>query len=240
MKALIAFKGRQEVKDFYLARIAAHRAADEIIQGVYWENGKGCAVGCTVHSNNHEKYESNLGIPIMLAMLQDRIFEGLPNSAAKNFPGNFLSSIKSGADLSCVGWKFLYWLLTKSNIGEFNHTSVRDAVRQCADVLIPLTKGENADTSAAESAAESAARTAAWSAARSAAWSAAWSAAESAWSAADSARSAADSAESAADSAEFAADSARSARFAAHKKMAKKLLQLLASAPQTKKPRTKK
>lgn len=46
---LIAFHGKQSIKDEYLARVRAHKAADEIIKGVYWEKGKGCAVGCTVH-----------------------------------------------------------------------------------------------------------------------------------------------------------------------------------------------
>jgi hypothetical protein len=46
--SLIAFHNDQKIKDKYLARVEAHRKADEIIKGKYWENGKGCAVGCTL------------------------------------------------------------------------------------------------------------------------------------------------------------------------------------------------
>ncbi len=40
-----AFKGKKEIKKKYLDRVIAHRKADEIVKGAYWENGKGCAVG---------------------------------------------------------------------------------------------------------------------------------------------------------------------------------------------------
>lgn len=106
-----AFHGKQEVKDFYLARVIAHEQADEIIQGVYWERGRGCAVGCTIHSNNHADYELLMGIPRQIARLQDRLFEGLPLSEAKSFPRAFIKAIPVGADLSWVIPRFLHWLL---------------------------------------------------------------------------------------------------------------------------------
>lgn len=65
---LIAYHGDPAIKAKYLTRIQAHEAADEIIHGKYWENGKGCAVGCTVHSNSHAAFETELGIPRMLAI----------------------------------------------------------------------------------------------------------------------------------------------------------------------------
>ena len=43
MKQLISFHGDPAIKEKYLARIAAHAAADEIEKGYYWEGGKGCA-----------------------------------------------------------------------------------------------------------------------------------------------------------------------------------------------------
>jgi hypothetical protein len=71
-------------KDFILSRLEAHRAADEIIQGIGWANGKGCAVGCTLHEYEHERYPELLGVDLELAHLEDRIFEGLPNELAKD------------------------------------------------------------------------------------------------------------------------------------------------------------
>jgi hypothetical protein len=49
-------------------------------------------------------YETELGIPVMLARLEDWIFEGLPVERAKLWPKQFLTTIKSGSDLSLVGW----------------------------------------------------------------------------------------------------------------------------------------
>ena len=46
---MLAFHGKPELKQFYVERAIKHREADEIVQGYgYWENGKGCAVGCLI------------------------------------------------------------------------------------------------------------------------------------------------------------------------------------------------
>jgi len=161
---MLAFHNDPKIKAQFLRRVRAHAAADEIIKGKYWEDGKGCAVGCTLHASNHAAYETELGLPISLAYLEDRIFEGLPNGEAKQFPAAFLSAIKPGADLSRVSWQFLHWLLT-DELASRDHPRVRDAIKQCADVLVPLTEGEPVDAAAvnaAESAAESAARSTAY------------------------------------------------------------------------------
>src|SRR5262245_39209382 len=111
---MLAFHNNQSVKDKYLARVKAHREADELIKGQYWKNGKGCAVGCTLHSDNHKAYETKLGIPQQLAYLEDCIFERLPNKKAMKWPERFLSAIRPGADLLLVWPKFTVWLLTDS------------------------------------------------------------------------------------------------------------------------------
>ena len=109
METLIAYKGDKKVKAKYLARVKAHEKADEIVKGQYWQYGKGCAVGCTIEGSDHRKYETELGIPIEIAYLEDTIFENLPNGEAKKFPAQFLSAIKVGADLSKVIPKIVIW-----------------------------------------------------------------------------------------------------------------------------------
>jgi hypothetical protein len=147
---LIAYPGGAATKAAILAQIRAHRLADQIVKGEYWEDGKGCAVGCTIHSSDHAEYETRFGIPQTLAWLEDRIFEGLPNAEAMLWPERFMDAINVGADLSRVGWEFLHWVLTDSTINpEINHPLVRDVVKQCADVLVPLTKGQPIDEIAA-------------------------------------------------------------------------------------------
>src|SRR3990167_6515043 len=91
---MIAFHGKNEIKEKYLQRVIAHRKADEIVKGKYWENGKGCAVGCTIEysksSDVHKRFETELGIPEEIAILEDHIFENLENGESKLFPEKFL------------------------------------------------------------------------------------------------------------------------------------------------------
>ena len=111
-RVMVAFHGDAAVKSKYLARVEAHRKADEIVQGYYWQNGKGCAVGCTVHSSSHAAFETELGIPRVLARLEDQIFEGIDNATAKEWPEQFLSAPAVGADLSMIWPRFALWLLS--------------------------------------------------------------------------------------------------------------------------------
>jgi hypothetical protein len=39
-----AFFNDEKIKQKYLKRVEQHRLADELIQGVTWEDGKGCRV----------------------------------------------------------------------------------------------------------------------------------------------------------------------------------------------------
>jgi hypothetical protein len=139
---LIAYHNDPAEKAAILAQLQAHRDADELVKGKYWQNGKGCAVGCTIHGSDHMLYESLFGIPVMLARLEDRIFEGLPNDRAKEWPIQFMSAIRPGADLSLVGWKFLHWLMTDGQVNPgINHPTVKAAVAKCADLIRVLADG---------------------------------------------------------------------------------------------------
>ena len=226
-----AFHGDPAVKEKYLARVKAHREADEIIKGLYWEDGKGCAVGCTIHGDDHQAYETELGIPARLAHLQDWIFENLPNGEAKDFPVDFLEAIPVGADLELVLHRFLHWLLVDPKDGVIQYAQneeeeqVKEAILAVADLHYRAIKGQEvtneqwdaawasawaADRDAARDAARAAARAAARDAARDADRDAAW----------DAARAAARAA---------AGDSVSSAAWAsAIKKQKEKLLELLA------------
>ena len=112
MSELRAYHNSRELKDHYIARVSAHRAADELIQGTGWKGGKGCAVGCVLDAYDHARYPIELGIPEVLAHLEDRIFEGLAPSDAMPWPEAFLGAIRPGADLSLVWPRFAVWLLT--------------------------------------------------------------------------------------------------------------------------------
>ena len=176
-----AYHGKQSKKTAIIKQLKAHAAADELIHGVGWKNGKGCAVGCTLHNYDHALYEPRFGIPRSLAYLEDAIFEGLSPEAAQAWPVRFMGSIAPGADLSLVQWRFLHWLLTDNSVNPgITHPLVKDAVSQCAALMKKLADGEKIEDSAwsaAQSAAESvqSAAWSAWSAARLAARLAVWS-----------------------------------------------------------------
>src|SRR3990172_5460305 len=132
-----AFHNDPAIKQKYIERVKAHSLADEIIHGKYWENGKGCAVGCTIHGQDHGLYETELGIPQILARLEDRIFEGMQNGDSKEFPLRFISAIEPGDDLSFVWPQFAHWLLVDPEDGviKFAKTDkAREAIWAVADL----------------------------------------------------------------------------------------------------------
>jgi hypothetical protein len=60
---MLAYHNDPSIKAKYLARVAEQHRQDDILQGYgYWARGKGCAVGCTLHSNKHSQYEIELGL----------------------------------------------------------------------------------------------------------------------------------------------------------------------------------
>ena len=149
---MLAYHNDPQIKADILAQLERHRAADELVKGQYWKDGKGCAVACTIHSDDHAEYEVRFGIPQMLARFEDRIFEGLSDDLSQEWPIRFMSSIEPGQDLSLVGWRFLHRLLIDSVLNPgITDNNVVDVVRACADVTEPLTRGGNIDQAAAES-----------------------------------------------------------------------------------------
>jgi hypothetical protein len=221
-----AFHNDVNIQKKYLDRIYAHAKADNFIKGKYWENGKGCAVGCTIESDNHKAYETELGVPEWLARLEDTIFENLPNDLAKKWPVQFLEAINLGSDLENIKKPFIIYLMNENlksirscvyNVEK--NPEVKKAIDLVEAAILQMIEAQESCDADKISAAESAAR----SAARSAVWSAE-SAAESAARSAESTRSAAESAVWSAESAARSAESTRSAAFQNH---ANKILELI-------------
>jgi hypothetical protein len=244
MNQLLAFHGEEKIKDKYVKRVKAHYKADEIVQGQYWENGKGCAVGCTIqtddvknsHGSWHQRYEEALGVPRVLARLEDRIFEGLTNGEAKEFPLKFIEAIHVGADLTPVFYQFMHWLLVdpKEGVIKYARPDGKKAIKNVAKLLKRKLEGGSVTSDEWYEV-----REAAWSALRADAAYAAYAAA-AADAAAAAAAAAADAAADAyaadaaadayaADAAAYAA-AAGKARSARYSKMAKKLIALLKAA----------
>ena len=92
------------------SEVAAHVAADSIIQGDYWDDESkcGCFIGCLAKGNDPASNEATYGLPVMLQRIAERIFEALPVNEAKAFFAALPDSVGcDGKDLSKVGWQFL-------------------------------------------------------------------------------------------------------------------------------------
>ena len=132
-----AFHNDSALKEQISAQLQAHYDADEIVKDVYWENGKGGAVGCTIHSTNHKDYKTELGIPAYLAWIEDDIFGGLPYHLAKEWPLRFIRAIPVGADLSKVWPKLAVFLLTDQEHGVLQYAQTdkqKQIIQKVADL----------------------------------------------------------------------------------------------------------
>ena len=203
--------------------------------------------------NDHSLFPKLFGISERFAHLCDKLFEGLPLKEAKEFPLERTKSISIGCDTNLVVDKFLLWLLSEkdspiSNYKEEKH--IKDVAslyrRKVSGEEVTKKEWKTASDSAyaAAKTAYAAAKTA--YAADAAAYAADYAVAASDYAAdayaADSAAYAADyasyaAADYAADSAyaaayvadadAAAADSADAATYAAYKRMANKLIEIL-------------
>lgn len=110
--SMLAFFNDNSLKQEYINRVRLHEINDEIIQGTYWENGRGCSLGCTVHEKGapkryntiHDAFESKLNMPAWLAEAEECIFERATPHYAKTFPLRFLNSIPVGF----TDWRSFY------------------------------------------------------------------------------------------------------------------------------------
>jgi len=198
IQTLSAYHGSEEVKAKYVNRMKAHIEADELDRGIGFENGRGCAVGCTLNKYDHSAFPSELGIPEWAAYLLDTLHENTSDDVWPTLSLRFLCAIKPGANLEPVRNHIHLFILRRNRerveslkkLDKAVQAQVIAAIDQCIELHArELQRVIDPAASAARSAA-SAARSAAWSA-ESAAWSAE-SAASAAWSAAWSAESAAE------------------------------------------------
>ena len=126
MDTTTAWHGSADLKAEVMARLRAHRAADEIVQGVYQINDdygyRGCAIGCTLPELSedecreldagdmyswHRRVEREYGIPWIIAWRIDQTFElFFDHKEAGKFAVDVIDAIPVGADLSSVFKQF--------------------------------------------------------------------------------------------------------------------------------------
>jgi hypothetical protein len=204
--------------------VAAHVAADSIVQGTYWDSEykRGCFIGCLARGADPAISETAYGLPVMVQRIAENIFEVLPADEAKAFFAALPDAVScDGKDLSKVGWQFLAAELRSLPEQFAEIQAVVDPVIAGMDLLA---SGQEWSAAAADAAAAAAADAAAYAAAADAAAAAAYAA----WAVADAADAAdAAAAYAAADAARAAADAAADARL----RQRDLLLQLISEAP---------
>ncbi len=113
MTTMTAYHGDPQLKTRTVAEMAAHRAADQLIAGTYWDptEHKGCAVGCMTHHKDGGHAE---------------------------WPERFLSAIPVGADLSRVYARFSVALMLDPEHGNITRAGgipeVEAAVRRVGEL----------------------------------------------------------------------------------------------------------
>ena len=116
-----AFTDTEVLKAELLAVLARHRQANNFVQGRFWNDERGCPIGCALHAfrpgvkSSYAHYEPLFGIPEALVLLEDFIFEGLAPPQAYAWPERFTAAIPEGSDLGNVADRFSLWLLTATD-----------------------------------------------------------------------------------------------------------------------------
>jgi hypothetical protein len=139
-----AFHNDPAIKEKYLSRVRQHIAADNLIRGIGWKDGKGCAVGCTLESYEHAQYPIELGIPEWLGRIEDDLFEGMSIEKSETWPEKFLDAIPVGlddAEFLRVKAQFLLVILN-SVLETFNHNTFPD-VKAAIEGSISLWKRDD-------------------------------------------------------------------------------------------------
>lgn len=246
MEPMRAYLGDAKLKAALLEEMRKHREMDMLVRGTYGESSPkigggeewhGCAIACSLRSLDivrgkpvakgyyaHARYPDELGIPLQLAYLEDRIFERLTLEEAMGWPERFAQSIQVGADLSLVWPRFAVWLLSDRDHGTIRYARL-DRSRDSIEAVVALfrrwiDRGERPPSEEWRAAVASYGAVADYYAAS--ASYASYAAAYAAY--------AASSASYAADAADAAA-SAASARRAHWTRMADKLVELIQAAP---------
>jgi len=240
-----AFTNVTMTKPEMMKALKWHQKQDNFVKGSYWDNGKGCAVGCSLESvariksidldkGYHKNYETHLGVPEWLARVEDRLFEGIGKDRSKVWPVEFMEAINVGADLDKIKLPFLAMIVESSiqyvDVKKFPelkslmnqlHTMLDMGLTDNKDYLTIRDKIYTARRAADADAAADAAAYAAYAADAYAAADAA-----DAYAAADAADAyaAADAADADADAAAYAAYAARRAKY---EYFADKLLELI-------------
>ncbi len=131
---MLTFQNPEYTKEDLIIRLKNHRDTGSIVRDiyrdVYWDNGKGSAVGCAVESNNNYKpfdiLQDRYGIPRWMGFLIENIFFCIANDCAIDFCLDVFSAIPVGVDLDDLKKPFIIFIL-EFCLSTFNHYNNGDS-----------------------------------------------------------------------------------------------------------------
>jgi hypothetical protein len=90
------FNGNAALAARIVDDMEAHRKADRLAQGTYWdpETGRGCAIGCLVQSDRHEDAAKLCNAPVEIMYIVDTLFENIPQPDNLDWPVIFLTALR--------------------------------------------------------------------------------------------------------------------------------------------------
>ena len=159
---MLAFHSEPSLKTAVMDRLREHRRLDTIVQGTYFDEGRGCHLGCITHINDdtHEAAERLFGIEQRVGYWLEAVFEGLPKEDCAAWVIESTEAIPVGADLSKCHHHLAAWLLGESGLLTITDIN-RDAIEQARRLHLAAANGQSLSAEQ---------WSAAWSAAESAAW----------------------------------------------------------------------
>jgi hypothetical protein len=133
----LTYLGSEDLKAQFLSQLAEHERLDQFEKGTYGHMDgtfRGCGIGCSLHSLNvlqgktaereiertgdHARYETELGIPVWLAYLEDHLFEALSGEESRTWPRTFAEAIPVGVTIPRrLLAKILRWTLVAEPFG---------------------------------------------------------------------------------------------------------------------------
>ena len=145
-----------------------HQKADQLVQGAWWdsEEKKGCFYGCAVHESDEsaiEKAIQKFGIEPWIAYWSEKVFEGLPQKLALNWPVELLDAMIQFN----VDYKEIYHKLSikrLENLPNTNYKNVNEAIKKVVEYHLNPTEDKRKEALSAADAAAWAADSAAWAA----------------------------------------------------------------------------
>lgn len=146
-----------EVKSRMIELADEHQKNDEYLAGRFWNNGKGCSIGCTIHDakklglvdeleyGDHAALAKVLGVPEFVTRIMDTIFEWLPDAERPAFTPLVLRTIRPDRHYATLQDHFSAWCMLDPKYGVSivaSNPDVRCVSKRIGELYAKRARGE--------------------------------------------------------------------------------------------------